>query len=72
MALVAIVIKDTDEDGVAGVEVNVRSDSEINEESELTLAQGVALATTGFIASLIGDGEEDTPAPSLEVVGDVD
>lgn len=68
MALVGIIIKDV---GDSDVEVDVRSDEPMDENTELTLAQGIALATTAFIASMI-DGGDKEEVPSLEVVGEVD
>lgn len=72
MALVGIIIKDV---GDNDVEVDVRSDAPMDEDTELTLAQGIALATTTFIASMLGGDVEEMPEeekPSLEVVGEVD
>lgn len=65
MATIAILISDLDN----GVEVDVRSDSEMSEDSdELTPAQAIAIATTVFLGSLVGGDEE----PSLELPAGVE
>lgn len=70
MAAIAILIKDIDP---AGVEVDVRSDSPMEEGAELTVAQGIALATTVFLGSLMGDESgEESEAASLELPAGVE
>lgn len=74
MATVAILISDLSPG--PGIQVDVRSDEPMSEDSEsLTPAQGVALAATMFLGSIINgddDVELEAEAPSLEVVGDVE
>lgn len=70
LATIAITIQDIEEDGTSGVEVNVRSDTEMNDDTPLTAAQGMGLAVMAFLSSTIPTEEESGEAPSLEVVGD--
>lgn len=68
MATIAILISDLD----TGVEVDVRSDVEMSEDSDLTPAQAIALATTVFIGTLVGGDEELEEEPSLELPAGVE